>query len=174
MVNIVTYTADDLIRQQDAFIELIRDSTDHGASVNFLAPLGADTAAAFWGKVADKITSGDIVLLAALDDAGQMLGSVQVGLDMPPNGVHRAEIKKLLVHTTARGQGLGKALLFAAEEAARQHGRTMLVLDTEKDSLAEALYRRYGYIELGIMPKYARAALVDELRDCVFFYKFIG
>jgi ribosomal protein S18 acetylase RimI-like enzyme len=173
MVNIVTYTADDLIRQQDAFIELICDSTNHGASVNFLAPLSPDIAASYWGKTADKVSIGDIILLAALNDAGNMLGSVQIGLDMPPNGVHRAEIKKLLVHSTARGQGLGKALLFAAEDAARQQGRSMLVLDTEKDSLAETLYRRYGYIELGIMPKYAHAALVDELRDCVFFYKFI-
>ncbi|HEV8194537.1 MAG TPA: GNAT family N-acetyltransferase, partial [Ktedonobacterales bacterium] len=75
----------------------------------------------------------------------------------PPQGEHR-------------GQGIGTQLLLAIEEAARTAGRTLLVLDTRKHGVAEGLYRRLGYQEVGVIPGYARTvtgALVTE----AFFYR---
>jgi putative acetyltransferase len=62
----------------------------------------------------------------------------------------RAEIKRMFVDEAARGTGIGKAILHALEEAARQAGVTRIQLETgveNRDALT--LYRRYGYHERG-------------------------
>jgi GNAT superfamily N-acetyltransferase len=61
----------------------------------------------------------------------------------------------MLVHRRARRQGLGAALMKAAEEAARACGKTLVVLDTIPGSDAERLYRRLGWLEVGTIPDYA-------------------
>jgi GNAT superfamily N-acetyltransferase len=47
------------------------------------------------------------MLIAEID--GTVKGTIQIGLDMPPNGRHRADIMKLMVDPSARKQGLGRA-----------------------------------------------------------------
>jgi GNAT superfamily N-acetyltransferase len=71
-------------------------------------------------------------------------GTVQLVLDQPENQPHRAELSKMLVHRRALRQGLGAALMRAAEATARACGKTLLVLDTADDE-AERLYERLGY-----------------------------
>lgn len=60
-----------------------------------------------------------------------------------------AEIKRMWVCETVRGQGLGYRLLLALEAAAGQGGFTTVRLDSN-DALSEAhaLYRRSGYVEI--------------------------
>ena len=60
----------------------------------------------------------------------------------------------MLVHRRARRQGLGAALLRAAESTARECGKTLLVLDTASDD-AERLYERVGWQRVGVIPGYA-------------------
>jgi GNAT superfamily N-acetyltransferase len=132
---------------------VLADCVNGGASVNFMLPYGATDAAGFFRKVIPSIASGDTILLAAKVD-GRIVGTVQLGLDMPPNQPHRAEVKKMLVHRAARGKGVGAALLAAAETRARQKGRTLLVLDTASDD-ARRLYERGGWQRLGNIPDYA-------------------
>jgi GNAT superfamily N-acetyltransferase len=59
------------------------------------------------------------------------------------------------VHPRARRQGLGEALMRAAEALARQCGKTLLVLDTVAGSDAERLYARLGWCSVGRIPGYA-------------------
>ena len=73
-----------------------------------------------------------------------------------PNGRHRAEVAKLVVHGRARGRGLARQLMSAVEDEARALGRTLLVLDTVAGSPAERLYRSLGYAVAGGIPDYAR------------------
>ena len=93
-------------------------------------------------------------MLAALRD-GRLIGSVQLDLATKPNATHRAEVQKLLVLTEARNSGLGRRLMLAAERHAQSHGRSLLVLDTQTDSVAHGLYLRLGYTEAGSIPGYA-------------------
>jgi ribosomal protein S18 acetylase RimI-like enzyme len=94
---------------------------------------------------------------------------VQLGLDMPPNQPHRGDIKKLLVHRSARNLGLGAKLMERAEAEAEARGRTLLVLDTA-GSEAERLYVRTGWQRVGVIPDYAMWPQ-GGFCDTTFFWK---
>jgi ribosomal protein S18 acetylase RimI-like enzyme len=133
--------------------EVLADCVNGGASVNFMLPYETADAVPFFRKVVAAMQRGEIVLLAA-KLGGRIVGTVQLGLDTPPNQPHRGEVKKLLVHRAARNRGVGAALMQRIEDIAKQRGRTLLVLDTASDS-AERLYERGGWQRLGTIPDYA-------------------
>lgn len=137
-----------------ALAEVLLDAVQSGASVGFMSPLALGHALAFWRKIAAAAASGARLLLVAEDDLG-ICGTVQLILDQPDNQPHRADLAKMLVHRRARRRGIGEALMLAAEAAAREHGRTLLVLDTVTDSDASRLYHRLGWIRVGDIPGYA-------------------
>ena len=105
----------------------------------------------------------------AEDDTG-IVGTVQLVLRQPENQPHRADLSKMLVHRRARRRGLGAALLEAAEQAARECGKTLLVLDTNTGSDAERLYARMGWIRVGTIPGYSVQPR-GGLRSTTLFYK---
>jgi GNAT superfamily N-acetyltransferase len=125
-----------------------------GASVSFMQPLSRDRALAFWGKVANEVGVGSRALLLA-EDASGICGTVQLLLNQPENQPHRADVAKMLVHRRARRQGLGAALMRAAEATARECRKTLLVLDTVTDGDAARLYERLGWVRVGDIPRYA-------------------
>lgn len=150
------------------------DCVEGGASVGFMAPLTRERADAFWRGVADGVAAGERVLLVAEDRGeGGIFGTVQVVLGQPENQPHRADIAKMLVRRSARGRGVGTALMQAAEDAARAAGKTLLVLDTCSGSDAERLYGRLGWTRVGLVPGYA---LYPDGRPggATFFYKPIA
>lgn len=134
--------------------DVLVDCVEGGASVSFMLPLSRERAEAFWRKVARGVDAGERILLVAEDDAG-ICGTVQLILDLPDNQPHRADLAKMLVHRRARGRGVGAALLRAAEAAALDARRTLLVLDTVTDSAGYRLYERLGWVRAGEIPNYA-------------------
>jgi GNAT superfamily N-acetyltransferase len=142
---------------ETALVELadvLVDCVEGGASVSFMSPFSRDSALGFFRKVAGSVAAGDTVLLAA-KLGGKIVGTVQLGLDTPPNQTHRAEIKKMLVHRAARGRGIGAALMAHVEEEARRRGRWLLVLDTVPGESGHRLYLRAGWTQTGLVPDYA-------------------
>jgi GNAT superfamily N-acetyltransferase len=140
--------------QIDALAGVLIDCVDEGASVSFMHPLSHDRAVAFWRCVAQDVAAGGRALLIA-EDAQGLCGTVQLAFDLPENQPHRADLSKMLVHRRARRQGLGAALIRAAEETARECGRTLLVLDAVTGGDAERLYARLGWVRVGEIPRYA-------------------
>jgi GNAT superfamily N-acetyltransferase len=138
----------------DQLADVLVDCVAGGASVSFMSPFPHDSALGFFRKVAGSVAAGDTALLAARLD-GKIVGTVQLGLDTPPNQPHRADIKKMLVHRSARGRGIGAALMAAVEEEARRHGRWLLVLDTVPGENGHRLYLRAGWTQTGLVPDYA-------------------
>ena len=134
--------------------DVLVDCVEGGASVSFMSPFSHDQALSFFRKVESSIRSGDTVMVAARLD-GRIVGTVQLGLDTPPNQPHRADIKKMLVHRAARGRGIGAALMAAVEDEARRYGRWLLVLDTVPGENGHRLYKRAGWTETGLVPDYA-------------------
>ena len=60
------------------------------------------------------------------------------------------ELKRIFVAETARGAGLGRLILTALEQAARDRSIQLMSLETGiKSDEALGLYRRSGYIERG-------------------------
>lgn len=66
-----------------------------------------------------------------------------------------ARIYSVVVHPRARGQGLGRALVTTAECAARCAGCSAMSLEVRHNSrAARALYRKLGYAESVLLPRY--------------------
>jgi ribosomal protein S18 acetylase RimI-like enzyme len=150
---------------------VLADCVAGGASVSYMDPFShADARAAFEGFAAE-VDAGRRVLLAAFS-GGEVVGTVQVGLAVPPNQPHRGEIAKLLVHREARRRGIAELLMEHAEREARREGKTLLILDTVTGDAAERLYARLGWQRVGVIPGYA---LYPDGRPCdtTVFYKWI-
>jgi GNAT superfamily N-acetyltransferase len=166
--RLTTVTDDDVAGLSDVLIDCI----DGGASVSFIHPLSVARAQAFWRGVATGVTRNARALLVAEDALG-ITGTVQLVLDQPENQPHRADLSKLLVHRRSRRQGLGSALMRAAEQLARDCGKSLLVLDTVTGSDAERLYARLGWQRCGVIPGYALMSR-GGLCDTTVFYRTLG
>jgi GNAT superfamily N-acetyltransferase len=164
------HTVDDALLE--ALAGVLIDCVEGGASVSFMHPLTPDRAQAFWRRVAQGVAAGERVLLVAEDEQG-VCGTVQLILDLPENQPHRADLAKMLVHRRVRRQGLGAALMRAAEAAARECGRTLLVLDAVTGGDAERLYARLGWQRVGVIPGYALMPTGEPCATTV-FYRDLG
>ena len=171
MITIEELTAGQASTILPDLVELLRDSVAGGASVGFLPPLEIDEARAYWSGVIADMAGGALLLLIARQE-GSVAGTIQLALAQKPNARHRAEVQKLMVHTHARRQGIGQALLAAADDAARQTGRTLLVLDTRAGDPSEQLYLKHGYTRVGAIPQYARSTN-GELHATAIFYRLL-
>ncbi|MER7274369.1 GNAT family N-acetyltransferase [Dactylosporangium sp. NPDC000244] len=156
----------------DALAEVLADAVAHGASVGFRSPFGPGDAAAWWRTREPAVRDGSLHVWVAAD-ADAVVGTVSLALEPKPNGRHRAEVLKLLVHSRARGRGVGRALLGTAEAAAAGSGATLLLLDTATGSPAERLYASAGWTRYGVVPGYATDP-AGTLEDCSFFFKRLG
>ena len=153
-------------------IELLVDCVDSGASVGFLPPLSEVDAEHYWAGVNADIQDKACKLLVAID-GNKLIGAVQLAVTKKPNGSHRGEVEKLMVHTSARGKGTGKLLMKALEDKALNIGQSLLVLDTRLGDAASDLYRKVGYVEVGRIPEFARGSN-GQLEATVFFYKLLA
>ena len=137
----------------DGLADVLVDVVEGGASVSFMHPFTRDKAVAFWRGVAKEVAAGERAIVVAEDEHG-ICGTAQLILSLPENQPHRADLAKMLVHRRARRRGIGAAVLNAAEDLARELGKTLLVLDTASQD-AERLYERGGWIKVGVIPDYA-------------------
>jgi GNAT superfamily N-acetyltransferase len=141
-------------REIQGLSDVLIDCVEGGASVSFMLPMSRAKAEAFWRSVGASVARGERIVVAAEDADGRIVGTAQVILAQPENQPHRGDLAKMLVHRRARRQGIGAALLAAAERSALDAGKTLLVLDTASDD-AERLYARQGWQRCGAIPNYA-------------------
>ena len=152
--------------------DVLIDRVEGGASVSFMLPLSRGTALAFWRSVAEGVERGERLLLLAEDESGRIVGTVQLILAQPENQPHRADVAKMLVRRSARRRGIAQHLMAAVDDAAREHGKTLLVLDTVTGGDAERLYQRSGWQRVGSVPNYALWP-TGGLCATTYFYKQI-
>jgi GNAT superfamily N-acetyltransferase len=135
--------------------DVLIDCVDGGASVSFMWPMTKEKADIFWRGVAESALRGERIVFVAEDSDGKIVGTLQVVWAEPENQPHRGDVAKMLVHRSARRQGIGAALLAASERAALAAGKTLLVLDTVTGGDAERMYTREGWQRCGVIPDYA-------------------
>jgi GNAT superfamily N-acetyltransferase len=140
--------------QVEGLADVLINCVEGGASVSFMLPLTRDRARAFWQAVAADVAAGLRALLVA-EDAEGICGTVQLVFDLPENQPHRADLAKMLVHRRVRRQGLGAALMRAAEATGIECGKTLLVLDAVTGGDAARLYERLGWVRVGDVPNFA-------------------
>ncbi|AUG98772.1 GNAT family N-acetyltransferase [Pectobacteriaceae bacterium CE70] len=133
---------------------LLVDAVTEGASVGYETPFSHEEAERYVHGLRPSVAEGERLLWIARNADG-VVGSIQLELCQKSNGQNRAEIQKLLVHSHARRQGIGKQLLSTLEKAALQYRRGLLYLDTQAGSPAESFYRSQRYRYLGELPDYA-------------------
>jgi ribosomal protein S18 acetylase RimI-like enzyme len=117
-------------------------------------PLAREDADVFWDKALAAAERCERIVLGAFDDDA-LVGTVTLHLDCPPNQPHRAEIAKMMTRISHRGRGIATALMHAAQAAAAERARTLLVLDTATDGGAAGLYEKLGFRQSGEIPDYA-------------------
>jgi len=159
-------------REIQGLSDVLIDCVEGGASVSFMLPMTRLKAEAYWKSLAEGISRGERDVLVAEDAAG-IVGTVQVVFSQPENQPHRGDVAKMLVHRRGRRQGVGAALLAAAEKSALAAGKTLLVLDTVTGSDGYRLYSRHGWQRVGEIPNYA---LWPDGRLCptTVFYKALA
>jgi ribosomal protein S18 acetylase RimI-like enzyme len=134
--------------------EILVETVANGGSVSFMHPLSPDAAEAFWERSLAAAARGERIVLGAF--AGEHLaGTVTLLLDCPPNQPHRAEVAKLMTRLGDRRRGVARALMRAAENAATERAKTLLVLDTAADGGAAGFYEGLGFTLAGMIPDYA-------------------
>src|SRR3954452_23428958 len=101
LIEVRRLAAAELHEHLDGLAAVLADCVEGGASVSYMAPFSREQAReAFAGFVADA-EQGGRVLLAAFE-AGELAGTVQLVLALPPNQPHRGDIAKLLVRRSSR------------------------------------------------------------------------
>jgi GNAT superfamily N-acetyltransferase len=168
-VTVVELTAADARACQPGLAALLVDVVAAGASVSFMAPFTLTEATAFWSAVVGRLVRGEVRLLAARDEAG-IVGTAQLVLSQPPNQLHRADVAKVLVHSSARRTGVATTLMQQLERIASEEQRWLLVLDTVTGGAGEALYLQLGYEQVGSIPDFCRFP-TGELVGTTVMYK---
>ena len=80
-------------------------------------------------------------------------------------------ITNVAVHPDYRGRGIGNRLMLAIEELAKKRGATRMTLEVRvSNEVAQALYRKLGYVAAGIRRRYYR----DNDEDAIIMWKDIG
>lgn len=142
-----------------------------GASVGFVSPMTLVRADAYWRGIVAALDRGGRRMVVAVE-GDVVLGTAQLDLATQENGLHRAEVIKVLVAPEARRRGIGRGLMEAIETQARGAGRTLLLLDTAAGGDGERLYRAMGWQEAGRVPGYALSTR-GSLEETVIFWKLL-
>ena len=156
------FTRGDLADLCDATVEAIAD----GIGFGWVRPPARQRLEAYWKGV--LVVPQRDLFLGRLD--GTVAGSVQL-VKPPPNfeaGTFGAAIDTHFVAPWARGHGLAKKLLEAAEAAALDQGFSVMRLDVRAtQDRAIALYESSGYKRWGTLDKYH---MVDGQMITGYFY----
>jgi ribosomal protein S18 acetylase RimI-like enzyme len=137
-----------------ALSELLVETVANGGSVSFMHPLPLEAADGFWRDSLASAARGERIVLGAFD-GDDLVATVTLLLNLPPNQPHRAEIAKMMTRVSHRHRGIATALMRAAETLAHDFGRMLLVLDTAVDDGASDLYEALGFNLTGVIPDYA-------------------
>ena len=154
MRNLVIEEIKQLENDMEELSKLLKMVVNDGASIGFCL---------HWNKKTTKywqtVLAPEVILYVAKIN-NEVAGSIQLQLVTKPNGIHRAEICKLMTHPNFRRNGIGRSLK-KAEERAKQENRSLLVLDTREGDPSNKLYKSLDYQEVGTIPGYAISRMVS-------------
>jgi len=172
VINYTILSADEAQQQLGELTAVLQACVADGASVGFIDAGDEGVMTRFWQQRIAGLADGDSELFVARQH-GRIVGTVILSGSAIPNGRHRAEISKLLVHPQARRQGIARELMQRAGQRARTQGKTLLVLDTRSGDVASELYRSLGWEVAGSIPFYAEST-EGVLDATIYMYKVLA
>jgi [ribosomal protein S18]-alanine N-acetyltransferase len=113
----------------------------------------------------DEVGSPFAFPMVALDWEGRVAGYI-----CPTLLLDEGEIRNVAVRADLRGKGVGQLLVGKVIAECRDRGASFVLLEVRVSNMpARALYRKLGFIEAGIRPKYyenGEDAILMECRLC--------
>jgi acetyltransferase len=143
--------ASDLKHLITDLVDVFTDTVNGGSPLGFLPPITRDVARDYWISLLPELATGSRLVFVAFN-GDRVVGSGQLALSQRTNSPHRAEVQRLFVARTLRGQGVGRSLMYALHDTAREHGRTLISLSTRRGEPPEEFYKGLGYVEAGVIP----------------------
>lgn len=149
-------------------VQATEDAIREGIGFNWVLPPGRDVLETYW--------KGVLVVPQRVLLGGRLDGTLAASVQLVKPGVTKetssfaATLEAHFVAPWARGHGLAKSLLLAAERQARSDGFSVIKLSVrETQEAAIKLYEEMGYIHWGTLPVYefVNAQMVPGL----FYYK---
>ena len=122
----------------EALGTMLTDVVANGGSVGFMHPLAPERARAFWDVALAAAERGERIMLGAFDGA-QLVATVTLLLDLPPNQPHRAEIAKMMTRPSYRGRRSSRSSAgapFSCSTLRRMRARRSSTSDSDTRSRA--------------------------------------
>ena len=157
--------------ERKSLVNLLKDAVANNYSVGFMQDSTEADFEKFWLDEVANCDSENGLFLAVVGD--KVLGSVIVTRELRANGRHRAEFRKLLVHSKAQKMGIGTALEKIATNYAKEIGLKLLYLDSATSYLIEGVYEKWGWEKSGEIPNFAKNP-DGSLVSTWFFYKLLN
>lgn len=154
----------------DVLVELIHDAISTNNSVGFLHTTTKSQLMEFWKDEIKELQTVNTFVIAR--DGMRIVGIVILTRETRPNGRHRAELRKLIVHSDYQRNGIAHTLERAATDLARGYGLKLLYLDSATDFLVERVYESWGWQKAGSIPDYSSKP-DGTLEPTTYFYKQI-
>ncbi|EFW93081.1 GCN5-related N-acetyltransferase [Haladaptatus paucihalophilus DX253] len=139
MVTIEAATSADIDHVTDRWVELARDQRDHGSHL-----LAEENRGAVRDAVARHVIENDLLVARDEGIVGFVMFELETGLYR--HSTARGIVQNIYVEPASRNEGVGSALLAAAEEKLRERGAEVLALEVlARNENARRLYENRGY-----------------------------
>ncbi|MFG2195474.1 GNAT family N-acetyltransferase [Streptomyces sp. NPDC048639] len=155
---------------RDGVCRLWADVSNAGGAVGFVPPVTADDIRPELVKHLAAMSDGRTRLLVGRDERGEVAATAFFTLNTHRLMSHWCWLYTVMVHPAHQGKGYGRALMAAAEEAARtgegMEGIQGIRLTCRGGENLERFYAACGYKEVGRVPGAVKVA-EDDYRDDV-------
>ncbi|WP_155059827.1 GNAT family N-acetyltransferase [Streptomyces blattellae] len=164
----LTFTLDPAVDPvlRDGVLDLWTDVSNAGGSVGFVPPVTREAIRPELVKHLSAIAEGRTRLLVGHDGSGQVAATAFLTFNTHRLMTHWLWLYTVMVHPRHQGQGYGRDLLSAAEDAARGFdGIEAIRLSCRGGTGLERFYGSCGYKEVGRVPGAIRVAPGDDRDD---------
>jgi acetyltransferase len=131
------------------------DALRSGMALGALDTMGAAALERWYHEIISGLDAAARIVLVG-EENGEIVAMAHLAFSGATNAAHRAEVQRVGVVSRMRGRGIGRELMDAVEDTAREHRLTLLWLTTHDGTEACAFYEAIGYTKLGVMPDYSR------------------
>jgi RimJ/RimL family protein N-acetyltransferase len=157
-------------RDLDGSLEFINELVSERAEILRSIKASRSEEAEWLGERLAAIEKGHLIALVA-EAGGKLIASSDVGQRTPEYPEHNhVGVLGIAISKSARGVGLGKALIESLLELSRSAGLKVIILDTfATNATARRLYERVGFVEVGKIPKaiHRDGSYIDLIRYAI-------